>query len=202
MILAERLCLLVLDPERGRDRASTDTQRLHRAISGLVLVDLMLGGRIRIDATQVHAGDALPAAHPVLAEAAKLLATARPTLPLATASQLLQRHARSWQRRMLKSLAARDVLELHIPFPFLRQYRLRSRQAWNESLALLQSARTGAAADPAALALALATELSGVLADLMPTEASRPLLAALAGLGDTAAHSERHAALLQLLRGD
>ncbi|MBK6729128.1 MAG: hypothetical protein IPG63_18355 [Xanthomonadales bacterium] len=100
---------------------------------------------------------------------------------------------------MLQSLAARDVLELRVPFPFLRRHHLRSRQAFNESLALLQSAVTGAAADTPALALALATDLAGVLPDLLPVDVSRRLLNALATLGESTARGER-GALLQLLR--
>ena len=175
MILAERLCLLVLDPESGRERASTDAQRLPQAIAGLVLVDLMLAGRVRIDGSQVQSGEALPIAHPVLAEAAKLLVAHGRLLSLEAASSLLRGKSRRWHKRMLQSLAARDVLEIRIPFPFLRRHHLRSRQAWNESLALLQSAASSAATDTAALALALATDLAGVLPDLMPADASRRL---------------------------
>lgn len=200
MILAERLCLLVLDPESGRDRVSADAQRLPQAIAGLVLIDLMLAGRIRIDGSQVQSGEALPIAHPVLAEAAKLLAAHGRVLSLDAASSLLCGKSRRWHKRMLQALAARDVLEIRIPFPFLRRHHLRSRQAWNESLTLLQSAAGNAATDTSALALALASDLAGVLPDLMPADASRRLLNVLAGLADAATHDGRSALLLQLLR--
>ncbi len=200
MILAERLCLLVLDPESGRDRVSADAQRLPQAIAGLVLIDLMLAGRIRIEGSQVQSGEALPIAHPVLAEAAKLLAEHGRTLSLEDASTVLCRKSRRWHKRMLQALAARDVLEIRIPFPFLRRHHLRSRQAWNESLTLLQSAAGNAATDTSALALALASDLAGVLTDLMPADASRRLLNVLSGLADAATHDERSALLLQLLR--
>ncbi|MBK6725724.1 MAG: GPP34 family phosphoprotein [Xanthomonadales bacterium] len=199
MILAERLCLFVLDPERGRERVSCDARRLPQAIAGLVLVDLMLAGRVRIQGSQLQSDDALPIAHPVLAEAARLLAAHGRIQSLQAAAVLLRGKSRRWHKRMLQSLAARDVLELRVPFPFLRRHHLRSRQAFNESLALLQSAVTGAAADTPALALALATDLAGVLPDLLPVDVSRRLLNALATLGESTTRGER-GALLQLLR--
>ena len=80
----------VVDPESGRERASTDAQRLPQAIAGLVLVDLMLAGRVRIEESQVQSGEALPIAHPVLAEAAKLLVAHGRLLSMEAASSLLR----------------------------------------------------------------------------------------------------------------
>jgi hypothetical protein len=179
MILAERLCLLALDPDNGRDRPTLDPSRYATALAGLVLADLAFAGRLRIDAKQVRMVDAMPVSHPVLSDAAHRLAARGALDPLAALGLLVQQ-AKGWHGRMRKALAARDILETYAPFPFMRRYRLRSRQAWNESTDLLKS--VGTAQGPQrdiALVFAVATHACGVLAEVLDAPGARAVLSAL-----------------------
>lgn len=179
MILAERLCLFGFDPQGGGERPQHDRHALHAAIAGLMLIDLVCAGRFAIVADRIEQHDTMPLAHPLLTEAASLLSRLKSTA-LTPSMQQLRAASPRWHGRMRKALAERDVLELWIPFPFLRRYRLRSRQAWNESVHLLESATTDAPMDR--LALALATHRCGWLADTVSSDVARRLLARIDGV--------------------
>jgi len=174
MILAERLCLFGFDPQGGGERPQLDRDTLHAAMAGLMLTDLVCGGRFAIVGDRIEQLDTLPLAHPLLTEAATLLSRLKSTA-LASALQQLRAASPRWHGRMRKALAERGVLELWIPFPFLRRYRLRSRQAWNESAHLLDAAMTDAPMDR--MALAFATHRCGWLADTVSSDVARQLLA-------------------------
>lgn len=176
MILAERLCLFGFDPQSGRERDAPERDALKTAVAGLMLADLLGVGRFVADADQLLQQDRLPLAHPLLRDAAERLAGSRTRTPK-EAMHELRPLALRWWRRMHGTLAARDVLEAQTPFPFLRRYRLRSRQAWLEAVAPLQ--------DPAAsslplepIALTLAAQRCGWLADLVDATAARRCLVA------------------------
>lgn len=183
MILAERLCLFGFDPLSGRERPAPEREALKTAIAGLMLADLLHVGRFVTDAERLLQHDRWPLAHPLLREASQRLSSqARGPLE---AMQALRPHALRWWRRTHKTLAARDVLEVQVPFPFLRRYRLRSRQAWQEAGAPLHDT-LGSAAAIDAIALTLATQRCGWLADVVDAaNARRCLVAAQAAADDT-----------------
>ena len=73
MILAERLCLLGLNPTTGEVYPAQDRARFLHALGGLVLVDLIGSGRFVLQGEQLRIVDSMPLAHPVLADAAQRL---------------------------------------------------------------------------------------------------------------------------------
>ncbi|HQW80280.1 MAG: GPP34 family phosphoprotein [Rhodanobacteraceae bacterium] len=173
MILAERLCLFSFDPHDGRERVVPDRDVLHVAIAGLMLVDLIRSGRFAITVGHVEQRDTMPLAHPLLTEAATLLSRLHSTTLTLTLRQLRAASPR-WRQRMHKTLAERAILELQIPFPFMRRYRLRSRQAWIESAQLLDT--TATTAHSGTIALSLAIDRCGWLADTVSSGNARQLL--------------------------
>lgn len=173
MILAERLCLFSFDPHDGRERVVPDREVLHVAIAGLMLVDLICSGRFAITVGHVEQRDTMPLAHPLLTEAATLLSRLHSTT-LTLALRQLRAASPRWRQRMRKTLAERAILELQIPFPFMRRYRLRSRQAWIESARLLDT--TAATAHSGTIALSLAIDRCGWLADTVSSDNARQLL--------------------------
>lgn len=176
MILAERFCLLALDPLSGEVYAACDDARFQRALSALMLVDLIANGRFVRHDDRLHVADTLPVAHPLLAEATARLARLGPEFPIATALTLLAGAARHWQSRIRDGLVARDVLELIKSFPFRRRYRLRSRQAWNECADPMKSLAAGGMAEDATLALAIAAHHVAILAELLDVATTRAVV--------------------------
>jgi hypothetical protein len=179
MILAERLSLLALDPEKGGERPGLDGERLIEAIAPLMIADLLFANSLRNTGERLELMEAMPLAHPLLDEAAHRLARAGRALGVSAALALLRREAPGWQRRMRRSLAARDILEVQVPFPFVRRYRLRSRQAWNESatmlLSLVGDSDSGSADHDPAFALLLAVHHCGLLGDVVDAGSARSL---------------------------
>lgn len=171
--------MLALDLERGDDRALIDRERLLDALCALLVADLIFAGAVRSDGTQLELLASMPIAHPLLNEAAKRLSRSGRNLALNDALSLLRGHARGWKRRLSRSLAARDILEVQVPFPFMRRYRLRSRQAWNESVAMLQSIASddGSRELDRAFVLLLATQHCGLLAEVVDAASARQLRA-------------------------
>ena len=173
MILAERLCLFGFDPRSGRERDAPEADALAASVAGLMLADLLHLGRCAATADGIRQHDTLPLSHPLLHEAAVRLSTTG-MMPLPSVKQVLRDAAPHWWRRLHRALAARDLLEPRMPFPFVRRYRLRSRQAWNESVALLDPPCASNRID--AIALALAAQRCGWLADLVDAERARQCL--------------------------
>lgn len=175
MILAERLCLFGFDPQSGRERDAPEREALNTAVAGLMLADLLHIGRFVTNAAQLLQHDRLPLAHPLLREASERLSSPR-TRTGVDAMRELQPLAPRWWRRMHKTLETRDLLEVQVPFPFLRRYRLRSRQAWQEAVAPLHA---HAAPPPLeTTALTLAAQRCGWLADLVDADTARRCLVA------------------------
>lgn len=170
MILAERLCLFGFDPQSGDRREAPAGAVLNGAVAALLLVDLLQAGRFAASADALRERDRLPMAHPLLEEAATRLSAAGCADPT-TAWRRLQRAAPAAWRRLHKALSERDVLELRVPFPFVRRYRLRSRMAWNEAVGLLRT--QDAAERLRRVALVLAAQRCGWLADLVDADTAR-----------------------------
>lgn len=185
MILAERLCLFGFDPLSGRTRETPSKTALNGAVAALLLTDLLHAGRYATSAGGWRECDHLPMAHPLLDEAASRLSTATPEDPVA-AWQRLQHMAPAAWRRLHRALAERDVLELQVPFPFVRHYRLRSRMAWNDAVGMLRTQDAGERLRR--VALVLAAQRCGWLADLVDADTARAALieAHEASLGDDA----------------
>jgi hypothetical protein len=173
MILAERLCLFGFDPRSGRERDAPEADALAASVAGLMLADLLHIGRFTATPYGIRQHDSLPLSHPLLHDAAARL-SATGWMPLSSAKHVLQAAAPRWWRHLHGTLAARDLLEMRVPFPFIRRYRLRSRQAWNESVALLDPPCASNRID--AIALALAAQRCGWLADLVDAERARQCL--------------------------
>lgn len=179
MILAERLCLLALNPETGAAYAALDRKRFLAALAGLVLIDLLATGQFVREREEIRLVDSMPLAHPVLAEAARKLAASGASSTISEATNRLARFAGDWQVRITRGLVARDLLELSTPFPFMRRYRLRSRQAWNECVDPLKAFAGSGTASDATVALALATHAASIIGELLDPETARALLARL-----------------------
>ncbi len=179
MILAERLCLLAFDQNTGRPYLALDAQRFRSALAGLVLADLLFAQRVHADGEQLLLAQALPIAHPVLADATHILARHRAALTPSQACALMRARAPAWQRRMHKGLVARDVLEMTTPFPFARRYRPRSKQAWNECVEMLRALTRSDSDDAPAWALAIALHASGILGEILEAPIARLLIARL-----------------------
>lgn len=184
MILAERLCLFGFDPHSGRERDAPERDALKSAIAGLMLADLLGAGCVVTDGDHLLQHDRLPLAHPLLREASERLAGPQARTPAETMHEL-RPLASGWWRRMHRTLAERDILEVEVPFPFLRRYRLRSRQAWQESAAPLQHAATSSQSLES-IALTLAAQRCGWLADLVDANAARRCLVATRTAADEA----------------
>lgn len=175
MILAERLCLLALDPGSGAVYPACDVDRFPSALSALMLVDLIGSGRFVRNDDRLEVVDTMPLAHPLLAEAAARLARLGPAFSIGAAMTLLAGAAARWRSRIRDGLVARDVLELSKSFPFKRRYRLRSRQAWNECVDPLKALATRDAGDDATRALAIAIQHVAILAEVMDATTARAL---------------------------
>jgi hypothetical protein len=174
MILAECLCLFGFDPRNGRERDAPERDVLDTTVAGLMLADLLHVGRFVMNADHLLQHDHLPLAHPLLREAAERLSAPRTRTPQ-EAMRELRPFARRWWDRMHKSLAARDILEMQVPIPFLRRYRLRSRQAWQDASAPLHEPTSRSLAS---VALTLAAHRCGWLADLVDADSARRCLVA------------------------
>lgn len=176
MILAERLCLLGFDVRGGKQRELPSSAILANSLSILTLADLLAQGRFRADATSLIQCDALPLAHPLLREATTAVVS-RESNSIKDAIARLQRSTRHWWPRLLRSLAERDILEVQIPFPFMRRYCLRSRQAWHESIDRVRELRHSPSL--ASTSLIFAAQRCGWLDELLnPDEAHACLLVA------------------------
>ena len=101
---------------------------------------------------------------------------------------------------MRKGLVARDVLEVSSPFPFVRRYRLRSRQAWNECVDPMKAFADSGVADDATIALALATHSAANLGEVLDASTARALIARLPRREMTSgATPGKHAWLAQII---
>ncbi len=176
MILAERLCLIAIDPISGEVYPACGAERFRQALSALILVDLIGSGRFVRRNDQLQVADTMPVAHPLLADAAAKLARLGQAFPIAGALALLTRSVARWQSRIRDGLVARDVLELSKSFPFKRRYRLRSRQAWNECVDPIKALANGDGEDTATLALAYAAHHATILAELMDAATARSVI--------------------------
>ena len=185
MILAERLCLFGFDPHSGREREMPSKAALNDAVAALLLIDVLHAGRFAASAGALRECDHLPMAHPLLEEAAARLSTAAPEDPVSAWRRLLGMAPAAW-RRLHRTLAERDVLELQVPFPFVRRYRLRSRMAWNDAVGMLLTQDAGERSRR--VALVLAAQRCGWLADLVDADTARAALieAHAASAGDDA----------------
>lgn len=193
MILAERLCLFGFDPHSGRRREVPERAASMAAMAAVMLADLLHAGRFTMTAQGLCEHDRLPMAHPMLDAAARRLSASIRRDPASVRRILLGIAPAAW-RRVHRSLAERDILELQVPFPCVRRYRLRSRMAWHDAAAALR------AIEPSErlrrITMTLAAQRCGWLADLVDANcASANLVEAQTAVGE----DERVAAVAALL---
>lgn len=200
MLLAERLALLLLDPESGsvESRSSWTPQALFAAA---LLGDLILADRLHARSSAWEVDSVLPLAHPLLAQLLQVLGAG--PIPATRALARARRGLPRLRVRLLDALARRDLVH-RVPrlalVPRLgHRYPLRSQQAHAEVLDDLRRAAANGrdAGDYAQLVLA---DAAGLLRD-WPAELHGEAYAALSKLDDgTAASLDPVLASLSLMR--
>lgn len=163
MILAEELVLLSLDSDRGRIATGIEKNLLLRGAAGAILAEMVLRKRIHSMPGGIALSDSLPDFHPLLTEAARLLARERGAIPEAQAIARVAHGISGLLQRLLSSLVARDILHHQRRALFVHRYPVRSMQALREVFARVHAV-VGGHGGPPELALAACAESSGVLA--------------------------------------
>ncbi|MBS0571615.1 MAG: GPP34 family phosphoprotein [Proteobacteria bacterium] len=164
MLIAEHFFLIACDPRTGMlswPRRDPDAGEL---VAASLLVDLAVRERVHLHDGKLRAEAQMPLNHPLLSDALRLLAGQE--TPVAGGLNLIARELSPLPAKVLDALFRRDLVH-RIEFRDWRlrkrvRYPLRSVQARNEALQLLQAAaRTD---DAHGLALLLLAEVSGILA--------------------------------------
>lgn len=107
LILAERLLLLALDDERGKD--STDWGGIEPGLAGALLIDLARGGFIREEQGELIAAGEDPK-HPLLVEAVDAIRLSRKRRNVKGWVGRLPKELKPLKQRVARSLVADSVL--------------------------------------------------------------------------------------------
>ena len=164
MLIAEHFFLIACDPRTGILSLPRRTQDAGELVAASILVDLAANERVHLHDGFLRADSQMPLNHPLLTDAMELLAGKNSTV--AEGMDLIARSMAPLPPKILDALFRRDLLH-RIEFRDWRlrkrlRYPLRSMQARNEALQLLQSAAH--ADDSHRLALLVLAEVSGILA--------------------------------------
>ena len=180
MTLAEQYVLYALDPMRGRPAAGVDGAALRRGTAAAILAELVLHHRLRGDAARGVVVDALPDYNPLLVEASALLHRDAGPVPITEAIERIARGIPRLERRVIDSLVARDLLH-HYRQAFLwHRYPLRSRQALDEVVAMLDAVIDGESTGLRELAFASLVDATAVASVRLTDEQRKRLRARLA----------------------
>ena len=165
MLLAERIALLVIDPQRGELRAPKRTAELDRLFAAALLVELMAQFRVQARGNRLVAVGDMPASHPLLDRAHACLG--RNAMLANQAIEAVLHGSDSLPQRLCDGLYRRDLLHREWRFWRGTRYPLRSLQGRNECVARLHAAARGGH-DVADLGLLMLMEFTGALADYLP----------------------------------
>ncbi|MBS0557877.1 MAG: GPP34 family phosphoprotein [Proteobacteria bacterium] len=163
MLVAEHFFLIACDPRSGMLSWPRREQDAGELVAAAILVDLAANERIHLHDGRLRTDSQMPLNHPLLTGAMELLAGK--SLTVAEGMDLIARSMAPLPSKILDALFRRDLVH-RIEFRDWRlrkclRYPLRSVQARNEALQLLQSAAH--ADDTHGLALLLLADASGIL---------------------------------------
>jgi hypothetical protein len=163
MLIAEHFFLIACDPRTGILTWPRRTQDAGELVAASILVDLATNERVHLHDGRLRADSQMPLNHPLLTDAMELLAGKNSTV--AEGMDLIARNMAPLPPKILDALFRRDLVH-RIEFRDWRlrkrlRYPLRSMQARNEALQLLQSAAH--ADDTHGLALLVLADVSGIL---------------------------------------
>lgn len=163
MLIAEHFFLIACDPKTGYLSWPRREQDAGELVAAAILVDLAAHERVHLYDGRLRTDAQIPLNHPLLTEAMNLLAGKE--LSIADGMDLLAKSMAPLPPRVLDALFRRDLVH-RIEFRDWRlrkhlRYPLRSVQARNEALQLLQSAAH--ADDTHGLTLLLLADVSGIL---------------------------------------
>jgi hypothetical protein len=181
MLLAERIVLLTIDPQRGELRAPKRTAELNELFAAALLVELLAQLRVQARGNRLVAVGDMPASHPLLDRAHSCLGRNAVLANQAIAAVL--HGSDSLPQRLCDGLYRRDLLHREWRFWRGTRYPLRSLQGRNECVARLHAAaRSGH--DIADLGLLMLMEFTGALADYLPAAEYERASASVLKLGE------------------
>ncbi len=200
MLIAEHFFLIACDPRTGMlswPRRGLDAGEL---VAAAILVDLAALERVHLHDTRLRADSQMPLNHPLLSEAMELLGGKNATV--AEAMDLITRSMAPLPPKILDALFRRDLVH-RIEFRDWRlrkrlRYPLRSVQARNEALQLLQSAAH--ADDTHGLALLLLSDASGILPKYLNAHDHAPAVKRLLALNQVEAWAPQSRRVLAEVR--
>lgn len=175
MLLAEDLLLLCIDPVSGRMPYKLATAPA-ALCAGALLIDLVHEQRLEWRDGCLSLTAPLPASHPILQSAMRMLAEMPAREPIDAALKHLVRRMRPLPVSVLQSLFRRDVLHrvrrpAWWPWAPVR-FPLRSRQARELAEQMARKGATGLAdADPQGIALVMLLACAGRLVDTLDARA-------------------------------
>ena len=164
MLIAEHFFLIACDPRTGMLTWPRRAQDAGELVAASILVDLAASERVHLHEGRLRTDAQMPLKHPLLTRAMDLLAGGHATV--AEAMDLIAHGMAPLSAEILDALFRRDLVH-RIEFRDWRlrkrlRYPLRSVQARNEALQLLQSAAH--TDDTSGLALLVLADVSGILA--------------------------------------
>src|SRR5688572_28186336 len=110
MILAEKLVLLSLDPERGKPAPGVEPARLRTGAATALLAELVLHGSLSGNERGLVLDERLPDFHPLLSETTRALHGHPAGLDPADAVRRVARANSGLVARLINNLVARDIL--------------------------------------------------------------------------------------------
>jgi hypothetical protein len=182
MLLAERIVLLLIDPQRGELRAPKRTAELDVLCAAALLTELVAQLRVQAQGGRLVAAGGLPASHPLLDRAHVCLG--RHAMPASQAIAAVLHGSDSLPQRLCDGLYRRDLLHREWRFWRGTRYPLRSLQGRNECVARLHAAATRGGHDVADLGLLMLMEFTGALADFLPAAEYERASASVLKLGE------------------
>lgn len=198
MLIAERFLLLALDPIVGTVRTPHRGTDVAALCAGGLLLELVMQRRLHVNSQRLVQDSSLPLSHPVLEHASEVLA-GLPHATVAEAIVQLERRLSPLPQVLLDGLARRDLLHRIRDWKFWSadstRYPVRSLQARNEAIAMLQRASEPNDEDDfPGMALLLLADVSGVMSLLLDAVHHERATAALLALNSSSrTHSESFA---------
>jgi hypothetical protein len=196
MLLAERIVLMLIDPQRGELHAPRRTVELEMLCAAALLAELMAQLRVQAQGGRLLAVGGLPASHPLLDRAHTCLG--RHPLPARQAISAVLHSSDSLPQRLCDGLYRRDLLHREWRFWRGTRYPLRSLQGRNECVTRLRAAATRGGHDIADLALLVLMDFTGALADFLPAAEYERASASVLRLGEPRDGDDALAALALL----
>jgi Golgi phosphoprotein 3 GPP34 len=202
VLIAEQLMLLLLDPERGLLDVRYDATDPDRLGAAALLLDLADQRNLAYRNGYITYHPRFPSGHPLLVTAGEALASAGPGVPLGAALDLIETRTRPIARTLLDGLHRRDLLHrikhpAWLPWAKWR-YPLRSLQARNEAIAMLQSGAQRAPLREEGLLILI--DCAGRLASFLDAVAHTRAAALLLALSHPRDSADANASLLASLR--